>query len=120
MTFGAMYGWPWIEARITGDRAEHHVIDRPRDKPWRTAVGVWALVFYTVMVAAGADDVIATTFDMSVNATLQIFRVLLVVAPLAGALIAYKLCLELQRRDGPFVDPDAVAAPVEPAVTASR
>lgn len=114
MTFAGMYGWPWIEARITGDRSEHHVIDRPRDKPWRTAIGVGALVFYTVMVAAGADDVIAVTFDMSVNASLQMFRVLLVVAPLIGGFTAYKLCKELQRRDGPFVDPLLVDEPAAP------
>ncbi|MDZ7733613.1 MAG: hypothetical protein U5R31_11435 [Acidimicrobiia bacterium] len=86
-----MYAWPWIEARVTGDRREHHVIDRPRDRPVRTAIGVGALLFYTVLVAAGADDVIATTFGMSVNATLWAFRVLLVAAPVLGGLLACKL-----------------------------
>ena len=28
-----------IEAKLTGDDAEHHLLDRPRDRPLRTALG---------------------------------------------------------------------------------
>ena len=105
ITFGVMYAWPWIEARITGDRSEHHVLDRPRDVPWRTAVGVGAFLFYTVMLIAGSDDVLAVKLDTSVNGTLWALRALLVIAPLVGGFVAYRICKELQKRDGPFVDP---------------
>lgn len=105
ITFVVAYGWPWIEARATGDRAEHHVLDRPRDRPVRTALGVYAMAFYTILLMAGADDVIATTFDLSVNATLWAFRIALLVVPVLAALLAWRICHELQDRDGPFVDP---------------
>lgn len=113
VTFGLMYGWPWIEARITKDREEHHVLDRPRDVPWRTATGVAAITFFTVLGFAGSDDVLAVAFGMSVNMLVWLFRILLVVAPLAAAAITYKICRELQARDGPFVDPELAAVDLE-------
>ena len=38
--FGALALVPWIERRLTGDDREHHLLDRPRDAPHRTALGV--------------------------------------------------------------------------------
>ena len=38
--FNLFYVWPFVEAKVTGDRAEHNLLDRPRDKPKRTAIGV--------------------------------------------------------------------------------
>lgn len=108
VTFGLMYLWPWIEARVTKDRREHHVLDRPRDRPVRTAIGVAAIAFYTVLGFAGSDDVIAVAFGMSVNAIVWAFRILLVVAPVVAGLLSYRLCLELQRRDGPVEDSTAI------------
>ena len=105
IAFGSMYAWPWIEKRITKDRSEHHVLDRPRDVPWRTAVGVFAIAFYTVLGFAGSDDVLAVAFGISVNFLVWAFRIGLFVVPTIAALVTYKLCLELQKRDGPFIDP---------------
>jgi ubiquinol-cytochrome c reductase cytochrome b subunit len=106
ITFGLLYTWPWIEKRITKDNREHHVLDRPRDMPWRTALGVAAITFYTVLGLAAANDVIATVFELSLNAVLWAFRILVIVLPPIAAFIAYRICIELQRRDGPFVDPE--------------
>src|SRR5690606_25037478 len=33
ITFGLLYAWPFLEARVTGDHDEHHVLDRPRQRP---------------------------------------------------------------------------------------
>jgi ubiquinol-cytochrome c reductase cytochrome b subunit len=110
IAFTVMYGWPWIEARITGDRDEHHVLDRPRDRPWRTGVGVAALTFFTMLGFAGSDDVLAVAFGLSVNALVWNFRASLVVVPLVAGLVARRLCVELQQRDGPFEDPELEAA----------
>ncbi len=100
-----LYVWPWIEARLTKDHREHHVLDRPRDRPVRTAVGVAALCLFTVLGLAGSNDVIAVSFGLSVNFLTYAFRVLLFVAPIVGFLVTYKLCKELQDRDPPVVDP---------------
>ncbi|SDJ25951.1 hypothetical protein [Nonomuraea jiangxiensis] len=30
LTFLVLYAWPWLDRLITGDRAAHHLLDRPR------------------------------------------------------------------------------------------
>jgi ubiquinol-cytochrome c reductase cytochrome b subunit len=119
--FGLLYAWPWIEARITKDHAEHHVLDRPRDRPVRTALGVAVLVFCSILGFAGSDDVLAVAFNLSVNSLVWTFRVMLVVGPVVAWLVTYKVCIELQKRDGPFVDPDLepVPTPVDEAPSAA-
>jgi ubiquinol-cytochrome c reductase cytochrome b subunit len=96
VTFAVLYAWPWIEARVTKDRREHHVLDRPRDRPVRTALGVATLSFYTILGVAASNDVLATVFGLSLNAVLIAFRVLLVVVPPVAAYVAYRICKELQ------------------------
>ena len=59
ITFMLLYMWPFIEQRFTRDRAEHNLLDRPRDRPVRTAIGVGVLTFYIVLFVAGSQDVIA-------------------------------------------------------------
>ena len=103
VTFMLLYAWPWIEAHFTKDHAPHHILDRPRDRPLRTALGVATLTFYVVLFAAGATDVLAVTFGLSVNRIVWTFRALLLVAPVVAAFVANRLCHELQRRDGPVV-----------------
>ena len=100
ITFGLLLAWPFLEARFTGDHAEHHVLDRPRDRPLRTALGVATLAFYTVLGLGGASDALSQLFDISVNRIIWILRVLAFVVPVAAALVTHRLCLELQARDG--------------------
>ena len=87
-----------LEALFTGDRRPHHLLDRPRDRPVRTSLGVATLSFYTVLTLAASNDVIATTFGLSVNAVVVAFRVLSVVLPpIAGR----RHLPALQRPPGP-------------------
>ncbi len=101
VTFTLLYLWPFLEARVTGDRAEHHLCDRPRDRPVRTALGVATIAFYVVLFLGGGADVISTTFGLSVNSVFWAFRALVLVAPPVAALVAYRLCRELSARDRP-------------------
>ena len=101
ITFGMLLAWPFLEAKFSGDHAEHHVLDRPRDRPLRTALGVATLAFYTVLGLGGASDALSTLFDISLNRLIWTLRVLLFVVPVAAAYMTRQLCLELQRRDGP-------------------
>ncbi|MGH9210355.1 MAG: cytochrome bc1 complex cytochrome b subunit [Acidimicrobiales bacterium] len=100
LTFTLLYAWPFLEARVTGDHAEHHLVDRPRQRPVRTALGAACLSFYVVCFLGGGSDVIAQTFGLSVNAVLWSFRVGLLLAPLVSGWITYRLCKELAARDG--------------------
>jgi ubiquinol-cytochrome c reductase cytochrome b subunit len=109
--FGLLYLAPFIAARFSRDYAEHHVLERPRDKPVRTGVGIGVLFFYLTLLGAASSDVLAARFGLSVNSVIWTFRLAVFVIPIVSGYIAYKLCKELQRRDAP-------AAPAVPPLTA--
>ena len=50
--------YPFIEAWITGDRREHHILDRPRNAPVRTGLGVAWLTLYAVLLIGGGNDIV--------------------------------------------------------------
>ncbi len=109
LTFGLLYAWPFLEARVTGDYAEHHLLDRPRQRPVRTALGVATITFYVICFLGGAADVMAVTFGLSVNAILWTFRVLVLLLPPVAGWVTYRLCKELAARDGvPIASPITV------------
>ncbi|GAA1640289.1 cytochrome bc complex cytochrome b subunit [Nonomuraea maheshkhaliensis] len=91
--------FPFLEQWVTGDRREHHIVDRPRNNPHRTAIGVTAITFYGLLWLMGANDVIASNFHISLNWTTYIGRVLIFVGPALAYLITYRMCLGLQRSD---------------------
>jgi ubiquinol-cytochrome c reductase cytochrome b subunit len=99
LTFALLYAWPLLEARFTRDHAEHHLLDRPRDRPVRTAIGVAALTFYVILFIAGGNDVLASQFEVSVNLITDVLRVALFVAPLILGYLTYRLCKELAARN---------------------
>jgi ubiquinol-cytochrome c reductase cytochrome b subunit len=91
--------YPWIEKKFTKDYAHHNLLQRPRDVPVRTSLGVMAITFFGVALLSAANDVLAEKFDISLNATTWMGRIgLLILPPLAYA-ITYRLCLGLQRSD---------------------
>ena len=74
LCFGLFYAWPFVEARVTGDRAEHNLLDRPRMRPKRTAIGAAALAFFFTLFGASSTDVLANYFQISLNEVLWFFR----------------------------------------------
>jgi ubiquinol-cytochrome c reductase cytochrome b subunit len=110
LIFLGLYVAPFIEARFTGDHAEHHLLDRPRDHPLRTAIGVASLAFYLVLLGAAAGDVVSTRFGLSVNTVIWLFRVACLVVPVVAAVLTYQICNELRARDAPDLSPDARSA----------
>jgi ubiquinol-cytochrome c reductase cytochrome b subunit len=95
LTFVLLYAWPFMEARLMHDYAEHHLLDRPRDRPVRSAIGVGVLSFYIVLLFAGGQDLIATTLESPIEPLTQALRIALVVVPLVAALFTYKFCRDL-------------------------
>ena len=55
---------PFIESWITGDKRDHHLLERPRNAPTRTAVMVALMTFYGLMWIAGGNDIIAIRFNL--------------------------------------------------------
>ncbi len=96
ITFGLLYAWPFLEARFTGDHAVHHLLDRPRDRPTRTAIGVGVLTFYLVLFVAGSQDIIAQKLNWPIERVLWTLRVLLIALPIVTASISYRLASDLR------------------------
>ncbi|MER5217315.1 cytochrome b N-terminal domain-containing protein [Streptomyces sp. NPDC002838] len=97
--FAVLYAYPFLERRFTGDDEEHHLCDRPRDKPVRTGLGVAAVCFYGVLLAAGGNDILAHTFKVSLNTLTWVFRIALVVLPPLAFLVTRGVCHALQEAD---------------------
>jgi len=97
--FAAVAGFPLLEQWLTGDVAEHHLLDRPRDTPARTALGVAGLLFYGTLWAAGSADLIATQFQTSFNAVIQLMQITVLAGPMVGFGITYIVCGAIQERE---------------------
>jgi ubiquinol-cytochrome c reductase cytochrome b subunit len=97
--FTALGLYPWIEAWATGDKREHHLLDRPRNAPTRTGLGVMSLTFYMILVISGGNDIIASAFNLSINQITWTFRFLLFILPPLAFVLTKRICLGLQRRD---------------------
>ncbi len=90
---------PFIEAWITGDKREHHLLQRPRNAPTRTAVMVSLMTFYGLAWAAGGNDIIAITFNSSINNITYFMRVAIFVGPAIAFFVTRRWCISLQRHD---------------------
>jgi ubiquinol-cytochrome c reductase cytochrome b subunit len=96
VVFGFLYLWPWLERRLTGDRAFHNLLDRPRDAPGRTAVGFGVLTWVLLVFFAGASDRVFVFFGLSYSTQIWFFRVASIVLPFVVAFVTRRVCLELQ------------------------
>ena len=104
ITFVLLYAWPSIDRRISrragGDPdIDHHLLERPRDRPGRTALGVAVLAFYVALLVGGGQDLIAQYLHIQIDTVRLMLRLLLVVAPLGFGLLAWKLCRDLAAED---------------------
>jgi ubiquinol-cytochrome c reductase cytochrome b subunit len=82
--FTLMAIYPFVEAWVTGDKSEHHVLDRPRNNPTRTAFGVAAMTGYALLMIGGGNDLL---------------RVAVFVGPVIAFLVTKRICIGLQRAD---------------------
>ncbi len=99
LIFTAAAVWPFLEQWITGDKREHHINDRPRNSPTRTALGMGAVTFYGVLWAEGANDVIADHLDLPLYTITRISQVAIFVLPVVAYILTKRICLGLQRKD---------------------
>jgi ubiquinol-cytochrome c reductase cytochrome b subunit len=96
---GGAGAWPFFERWVTGEKAWHQINDRPRNAPARTGIGVAVVVFYGVLWAEGANDVLADVFQVPLYTVTWIARVLVIVGPVGAYVVTRRICLGLQRRD---------------------
>jgi ubiquinol-cytochrome c reductase cytochrome b subunit len=91
--------YPFFEAWITGDKREHHMTDRPRNAPTRTAIGAAGVTFYAALWAAASSDIIATHFKMSVEWVTHIIQFAAIVGPFIAYFVTKRICIALQKKD---------------------
>ena len=103
LLFTVLGAYPFVEAWVTGDRREHHVAERPRNNPVRTAIGVATLTAFIVLVVAGSNDILATHFGLSINDITWVLRFALLIAPPVAFWATKRICLGLQRKDRELV-----------------
>jgi len=91
--------YPWIEKAFTKDKVIHNLLQRPRDVPVRTALGVAFMTFYIVNLINGANDLFAFKLDISLNVMTWLGRIFSIVGPVVAYIVTYRLCLGLQHSD---------------------
>jgi ubiquinol-cytochrome c reductase cytochrome b subunit len=95
--------YPFIEAWITGDKREHHILDRPRNMPVRTAIGAAGVVFYAALWGAASSDVMATHFRLSVESVIRFYQLTLLLGPVVAFAVTHRVALALQKKDRALV-----------------
>ncbi|MET9671458.1 cytochrome bc complex cytochrome b subunit [Streptomyces sp. NPDC006475] len=99
LVLAAIAVYPFIESWVTGDKREHHLADRPRNAPTRTAFGVAWLTVYFVLLIGGGNDLWATHFHLSINSITWFVRIFFFAGPVIAFIVTKRICLGLQRRD---------------------
>ena len=99
LMFNVMMVYPFIEAWVTGDKREHHLLDRPRDAPVRTALGTMSVSFYLLLFINGGNDIIAYSLHTQINIITRMTQVALIVVPPIVFIITKRWCIGLQRKD---------------------
>lgn len=95
----ALAVYPFVEEWVTGDHRDHHLLDRPRNEPTRTAIGVAGIVFYGVLWGAASADLVATHFHLAVESVVAGYQVLAIAGPPIAFWLTRRVCLALQKRD---------------------
>jgi ubiquinol-cytochrome c reductase cytochrome b subunit len=94
--FGFASAYPFLERRLTRDRARHHLLDRPRDRPWRTAFGAAFLTWVTLVFYAGSADRVFFQFGISYEDQVAVYRWLVVLLPILVFVGVKKACDDLR------------------------
>jgi ubiquinol-cytochrome c reductase cytochrome b subunit len=95
--------YPFLESWITGDKREHHILDRPRNAPTRTAIGAAGITLYASLWAAASSDIIATHFLVSIEHVIHVIQATTVLGPFVAFWITKRVCLALQKKDREIV-----------------
>ena len=100
LIFNIFIVWPFIESKKTKDHAYHNLLDRPRDRPKRTAAGAMMLMLLFMVFCASSTDVLANFFSIKLNYVLWFFRFAVIVVPIITYFITYQICQEMRHAEG--------------------
>ncbi len=97
--FAVFVAYTFLEAGVTGDKREHHLLQRPRNAPTRTAFFAAMVTAYGLLWATGGNDILATTFSLNLNQITYFMRGAIFVIPPLVFILARRWCISLQRAD---------------------
>ncbi len=93
--FLVLFAWPALERRVTGDRRRHDLLDRPRDRPVRTAIGTAFLSWVVIIFAVGSTDRLFYRLGISYPGQIHFWRVGVWVLPVLVFLLTRAACRSL-------------------------
>jgi ubiquinol-cytochrome c reductase cytochrome b subunit len=97
--FAFLFAWPSLERRFSGDHRIHHLLDRPRDNPLRTAVGAGFATWVFAAFFSGSTDRIFFRLGISYVGQVWFWRVAGWIAPFVVFYIVKRICEELRRTE---------------------
>lgn len=95
--------YPFFEAWVTGDQREHHILERPRNTPTRTAIGAAGVTFYAGLWMAASSDLMATHFRLTMEGVIHALQFVVIVGPFIAFWITKRVALALQKKDREIV-----------------
>ncbi|HET9076740.1 MAG TPA: cytochrome bc complex cytochrome b subunit [Acidimicrobiales bacterium] len=95
-TFLLMYAYPFLERWWTGDHLSHNLLDRPRQRSGRTALGVAVLTAYAVLTVAGGQDVFGYYLNLQQAPLTFGLRGAVIGLPVITGWIAWRVCRDLR------------------------
>jgi ubiquinol-cytochrome c reductase cytochrome b subunit len=95
LVFGILYLWPTLERLFRRDRAVHNLLERPRDAPRRTGVGMALFTFAFLTLLAGSADRAYVTLGIPYVRQVHVYEILVLVLPLVAYWITVRVCREL-------------------------
>jgi ubiquinol-cytochrome c reductase cytochrome b subunit len=98
--FNLILAWPAIERKFTKDNELHNLLDRPSDRPKRTAAGMAMFALIAMLFIASATDLIANFFRLPLEEVLWAMRILVIISPFVAYPITWKICKEVQSVKG--------------------
>jgi ubiquinol-cytochrome c reductase cytochrome b subunit len=113
---GFLYFWPWIERKWSGDHSWHNVLERPRDNPRRTGIGIGMITWVVLVFVAGSADRVNLVFGIPYTGQIWFYRVFVFVGPVLAGTIAWWVCRELKA--GEAVEEDRHGAEAEARLAA--
>jgi ubiquinol-cytochrome c reductase cytochrome b subunit len=88
--------WPWAERKLSGDHEFHNLLERPRDNPWRTALGAALLTWIFLVFVSGSADRVTVWLGIDYAAQIWAYRVVVWVAPVVVFFVVRRVCRELR------------------------
>jgi ubiquinol-cytochrome c reductase cytochrome b subunit len=99
LVFTFLFAWPTIERRVSGDDRPHNLLDRPRDNPWRTAVGAAMITWVAAVFFAGSADRVYLWLGIPYGPQIWFWRVVALGGPFVVLFLVHRLLTEVKREE---------------------